>query len=121
MLTIEGPVWLRPDSPIAELFPAKLHDSPRVSLLGSTAEAATNSQRVKCQLPDTAGRLSRALPLFLAEQLEFFTVARTYTLIPWIESGSGAFVVSGVRWSDEDAADYARQGEVPTIMLSLFI
>jgi tetratricopeptide (TPR) repeat protein len=114
MLTIEGPVWLRRDSPIAELFPAKLQESPRVSLLGSSAEAATNSQRVQYQLPDTAGRLSRALPLFLAEQLEFSTAARTYTLIPWIASGSGAFVLSGVRWSDEDAANYARQGEEPS-------
>jgi hypothetical protein len=83
-------------------------------LLGSTAEAATNSQRVQYQLPDTAGRLSRALPLFLAEQLEFSTAARTYTLIPWIASGSGAFVLSGVRWSDEDAANHARQGEEPS-------
>ena len=114
MLTIEGPVWLRRDSPIAELFPGKLQESPRVSLLGSSAEAATNSQRVQYQLPDTAGRLSRALPLFLAEQLEFSTAARTYTLIPWIASGSGAFVLSGVRWSDEDAANYARQGEEPS-------
>ena len=114
MLTIEGPVWLRHDSPITELFPAKLQESPRVSLLGSSAEAATNSQRVHYQLPDTAGRLSRAVPLFLAEQLEFSTVARTYTLVPWIASGSGAFVLSGVRWSDEDAANYARQGELPS-------
>jgi tetratricopeptide (TPR) repeat protein len=112
MLTIEGPVWLRPDSPMAELFPAKLHDSPRVALLGSSAEVATNSQRSEARLADTPGRLSRALPLFLAEQLEFSTVARAYTLIPWIESASGAFVVSGVCWSDEDAANYARQGEV---------
>ena len=114
MLTIEGPVWLQRDSPIAEFFPGKLQESPRVSLLGSSAQAATNSQRVQYQLPDTAGRLSRALPLFLAEQLEFSTAARTYTLIPWIASGSGAFVLSGVRWSDEDAANYARQGEEPS-------
>jgi tetratricopeptide (TPR) repeat protein len=112
MLRIEGPVWLRPDSPASELFPAKLHDSPRVSLLGSSAEIASNSQRIRQQLSDTAGRLSRALPLFLAEQLEFSTAARTCTLIPWVASGSGGFVVSGMRWSDEDAVNYARQGEV---------
>jgi len=112
MLTIEGPVWLRPDSPIAELFPAKLHDNPRVSLLGSSTQMATNSQRIQQQLTDTAGRLSRSLPLFLAEQLEFSSAARTCTLIPWIASGRGGFVVSSVRWSDEDAANYARQGNV---------
>lgn len=112
MLTIEGPVWLRPNSPVAELFPAKLHDSPRIALLGSSAEGTTNSQRIQAQLPDTAGRLSRSLPLFLAEQLEFSTAARTYTLIPWITSDPGGFLLSPVSWSDEDVANYARQGEV---------
>jgi tetratricopeptide (TPR) repeat protein len=111
ILTIQGPVWLRPDSPAAELFPAKLHDGPCVALLGSSAEVATNSQRIHHQLADTRGRLSRALPLFLAEQLEFSTAARTQTLIPWIVSGSHGFVLSGVRWRDGDAANYARQGE----------
>jgi hypothetical protein len=114
MLTIEGPVWLRPDSPAAELFPAKLRDSPRVSLLGSSVEAASNSQRSRQQLSDTAGRVSRALPLFLAEQLEFSSASRTCTLVPWVASDSGSFVVSRVRWSDEDAANYARQGEQPS-------
>ena len=112
MLTIEGPVWLRPNSPVAELFPAKLPDSPRIALLGSSAEGTTNSQRIQAQLPDTAGRLSRSLPLFFAEQLEFSTAARTSTLIPWITSGPSGFVLSGVPWSDQDAANYARQGEV---------
>ncbi|MGE5213348.1 MAG: tetratricopeptide repeat protein, partial [Nitrospirota bacterium] len=60
MLTIEGPVWLRPNSAVAELFPAKLQGSPRVALLGSSAEGTTNSQRIQAQLPDTAGRLSRS-------------------------------------------------------------
>src|SRR5207248_857594 len=66
------------------------------------------------QLADTEGRLSRALPLFLAEQLEFSSAARACTLIPWFASGSGGFVLSGVRWSDEDAANYARQGDAPS-------
>jgi tetratricopeptide (TPR) repeat protein len=113
MLTIEGPVWLRPDSPATELFPAKLRDSPRVSLLGSSAEAASNSQGIRRQLSDTVGRLSRALPLFFAEQLEFSSAARTCTLIPWVASGSGGFVLSGVPWSDEEAANYARHGKEP--------
>jgi len=109
MVTIQGPVWLRSDSPAAELFPAKLHDGPLVSLLGSSAETATNSRRIQHQLADTSGRLSRAIPLFLAEQLEFFTAARTQTLIPWILSDTQGFMLSGVPWSDDDAANYARQ------------
>jgi tetratricopeptide (TPR) repeat protein len=114
MLRIEGPVWLRPDSPATELFSGKLRDSPRVSLLGSSAEIASNSQRSRQQLSDTAGRVSRALPLFLAEQLEFSSASRTCTLFPWVASHSGSFIVSRVRWSDDDAANYARQGEEPS-------
>jgi hypothetical protein len=56
--------------------------------------------------------LSRAIPLFLAEQVEFGSDARVLTLVPWIAEGSGGFVLSGAAWSDEDAAGYARQGEL---------
>lgn len=111
MLSIQGPVWLRPDSPAAELFPAKPSDAPLVSFLGSSAEVATNSQRVQVQMPDAAGRLSRALPLFLAEQFEFGTDAKVQTLVPWIASGSQGFVLTGAAWEDAAAAHYARQKE----------
>lgn len=61
-------------------------------------------------MADAPGRMSRALPLFLAEQVEFNSHARIQTLIPWIVSDSPGFVLSGVAWKDEDAANYARQG-----------
>jgi tetratricopeptide (TPR) repeat protein len=112
MLTIAGPVWLKPDSPAAELFPAKPADSLVVSFLGSSAAVATNSQRIQQQLADAPGRLSRALPLFLAEQAEFGGHARTQTLVPWITEPNGGFVLSGVSWSDEDAANYSRQADL---------
>ena len=112
MLTIQGPVWLRPESPAAELFPAKPGDSPLVTFIGSSAEVASNSKRIQIQMPDAPGRLSRALPLFLAEQFEFTTAARTQTLVPWIVSGSQGFVLSGGPWEDDAAANYARQNEV---------
>jgi tetratricopeptide (TPR) repeat protein len=111
MLRIQGPVWLRPESPAAELFPAKPPGGAFVSILGSSAELATNSKRIQPQLADTPGRLSRAIPLFLAEQLEFSSEARAQTLVPWIVSGSHGFVLTGVAWTNDDAATYARQGE----------
>lgn len=111
MLSIDGPVWLKKDSPASELFPARATEGTVVCFIGSSAEHATNSQRIERQLPDAAGRLSRALPLFLSEQVEFGTRARARTLIPWVVEPAGAFAVSGVAWSDEDAANYARQDE----------
>lgn len=112
MLSIEGPVWLKPSSPAAELFPAKSQKSPVVCFLGSSAIIATNSKRVEMQLADAPGRMSRALPLFLAEQVDFNTQAEVKTLIPWITEERSGFVLSRVPWTDEDAANYARQGEI---------
>jgi tetratricopeptide (TPR) repeat protein len=110
---IEGAVWLPAKSPATELFPAKSQAGPLIWFLGSSAEQATNSKRIEQQLSDTPGRLSRALPLFLSEQLEFFTTARTRTLVPSITGNRAGFVLSGVEWTDEDAANYSRQGELP--------
>lgn len=112
MLTIAGPVWLKPESPAAELFPAKVGDAPTVAVIGSAAEIITNSKRPQHQMADTPGRMSRALPLFLAEQLEFGSNARVQTLVPWLTGDAPAFVFSAVEWEDSDAAAYARQTEV---------
>jgi Flp pilus assembly protein TadD len=112
MLAIEGPVWLKPSSPAAELFLAKTAEAPVIAFLGSTAEIATNSKRTQHQLADPPGRLSRALPLFLAEQVEFGSAARAQTLVPWIVEPTGGFVLSGGAWNDDDAAGYSRQGQI---------
>jgi Flp pilus assembly protein TadD len=112
MLTITGPVWLKPESPAAELFPAKPGDAPTVAFVGSAAEIITNSKRAQHQMTDAPGRMTRALPLFLAEQVEFASNARVQTLVPWLTGDAPAFVFSGVPWEDADAAAYARQTEV---------
>ncbi|HEY4838333.1 MAG TPA: tetratricopeptide repeat protein [Candidatus Acidoferrales bacterium] len=109
MLTIEGPVWLKPTSPAAELFPRNLPDAIGVSFLGCSATVTADSDRIQHQLADDKGRMSRALPLFLAEQVVFNCKARVQTLVPWMAAGSGGFILSGEPWSDEDASKYARQ------------
>ena len=111
MLVMDGPVWLKPTSPATELFPAKEIDPVRVAFFGGSADVPTNSQRVELQLADARGRLSRAIPLFLAEQVEFHTDAHAQTLVSWITNISGGFVLAGAPWSDEQAAHSARQGE----------
>jgi len=111
MLTIEGPVWLNPSSPVAKLFAAKLPDAISVCFLGSSAGVASNSQRVQHQPADAPGRMSRALPLFLAEQVALNSQARVQTLVPWITEEIAGFVLSGAPWSDENASNYARQSE----------
>jgi hypothetical protein len=55
--------------------------------------------------------MSRALPLFLAEQIELMTAARARPLVPLVERGGGGFVLGGAAWSDVDAVDYAKRGQ----------
>jgi tetratricopeptide (TPR) repeat protein len=111
MFSIEGPIWLDYSSPAAELVPARPQNETTIAFLGCTAEIATNSQRIQHQLADARGRLSRALPLFLAEQVAFATAARVQTLVPWMAEESGGFILSAGPWGDDTAANYARQGQ----------
>jgi tetratricopeptide (TPR) repeat protein len=109
MLSIEGPVWLKPGSPAFKLFSSNIHDRPLITFLGSSATMATPAQEIEQQMPDAPGRLSRALPLFLAERVSFALESQVQTLIPWIAAGGGGFVLSGVAWPDSDALNYVRQ------------
>ncbi|MDR0353953.1 MAG: tetratricopeptide repeat protein [Opitutaceae bacterium] len=108
VLTLGGPVWLPPGTPAAELFPSKPADAPVVAFLGATAEMPPGGgEPHRLQLADGPGRLSRALPLWLAEQVEFGTEAATRTLVPWLVNPP-SFVLSGVIENDTDAASHAR-------------
>jgi tetratricopeptide (TPR) repeat protein len=112
MLAFEGPVWLNPASRVAGLFPRNLPDAVGVCFLGSTAAVATDSDRVQHQLADDKGRMSRVLPLFLAEQAAFNSNARVQTLEPWIAEPVGGFVLIGEPWSDEEASKSALQTDL---------
>ena len=111
MAIIEGPVWLKPSSPASELFDAKPANGPTICFLGSTADMANPAKQTEQQMADAPGRLSRALPLFLAEHIDFHTDCRVQALFPFVLSPPGGFVFSGVRWNDADAAQHARQTE----------
>ena len=113
MLVGEGPVWLPPASPAAELFPAALGESLRVAFLGSSAEVPTPGSKPEHQLSDNPGRMSRALPLFLAEQVHFAGRSAVRTIVPWLTGTTPAFVLSGRAWQDDEAAQHARTGETP--------
>lgn len=108
MLSIEGPMWMRGGSPFSTLLPAKAPDAPVIAILGSTASFTHPSNECVTQLADTPGRLSRALPLIIGEQLHLKTNAVTHALIPWAQ-GHG-FVLMGKPYSDADlCAMAARQ------------
>lgn len=113
MLEMIGPVWRRAGGPLEEVFGgAKPLGAPVVSILGGTADMPNVQGEVAMQIADAVGRLSRAMPLFLAEQVEFHTAAQARTLLPRVTQGSGGFVLRGSEWADAEALELAREGEL---------
>jgi tetratricopeptide (TPR) repeat protein len=112
MVTIEGPVWLKSTSTESELFAEKQSDVPIIAFLGSTVEQPQTSGAISRQIADAPGRISRALSLFLAEQVWFRTNAGVRTLVPFVISEPRGFMLSGVPWQDQEAAKYSLQDTV---------
>ena len=111
MYVIEGPVWAHAGSPVAKLFPPAPEGAPRVVFLGSTAEPPNAPATPQVQLSDAAGRLSRVIPLYLLEQAQLHSGARTRALFPWMLSRSGgSFVLLTVPPTDADAIARAKSG-----------
>ncbi|ABF41689.1 TPR repeat protein [Candidatus Koribacter versatilis Ellin345] len=115
-LVTQGPVWLKPDSlavPLFALPPGLL----KVAIIGSTAEFSDAPSQVELQITDAPGRLSRALPLFLAEQLAFHSGVSVETLTPWVNRNPGGFMLSGQPWDVEDAIGYAEMSSKPDYII----
>ncbi len=111
MLRVDGPIWLPPNSPVRPLFGVK-GNGPSVTFLGGSAETPVPATKEdgtaeQPQISDVLGRMTRALPLYLAEQVEMRTAATGRAMIPWAVPQAagqpGGFIVSSARWPDETA------------------
>ncbi len=114
MLRVDGPVWLPPGSPARAIFGAKPATAASVTFLGGTAEAPEGSSGEPTpeqrETADHLGRLTRSLPLFLAEQADLRTSAAGRAMLPWAVSPAaaagghpGGFVVAAAQWPDATA------------------
>ncbi len=108
LMVIEGPVWLPQSSQFTALFGEKPQSLPVVSFLGSSAEVANAPEQAERQLADAPGRLSRSLPLFLAERVELGMLARSATFFPTIAGEGGGFILAGAAWDDEQALSFVK-------------
>lgn len=85
LLTLEGPVWARKGSPAQAFLPSKPGDAPPVAFLAASVSGAPDEGVARG--PDVRGRLSRGIPMFLAEQVHLRTPARGRFLVPWAKQG----------------------------------
>ena len=111
MLPVPNPVWLKPESPAVELFRVPEHPELKVSFLGCSISTPAAADQPEFQLSDRPGRLSRAVPFFLAEQARFRNAAEVTTLVPWITAEPGSFIVNGAGWTDEEVVTSATQAD----------
>jgi len=120
LLPFPGPLWLRSESPLAAAFPVPAAGAPRITVSGSTVEGRPMADTGVPEPSDAAGRLSRAIPLWLGEHLFLRCGARSLTQIPWVLTGGG-FILSGTANSDADAVTQGRlvkEGEEPDYVAS---
>ncbi len=114
ILSIEGPLWMRGGSPFAALLPVKRNDAKRIAILGSTVLQGELPEKPALQLSDGPGRLSRAIPLIMAELIQIASDAVGIALIPWAQGmGFALFgqpsedaALGEISSKEEDALDY---------------
>lgn len=101
MLVLDRPIWARDGGAFTRLLPSKREDAPRIAFFaGSARSADSDSSQVPVSKPsDAVGRMTRALPMLLAEQIHLRTDARATFLIPWVTRGGFALV--GRPWTIE--------------------
>lgn len=113
LLSGDGPQWLRERSPANELFPPLTNRPIRIGFLGSTAEKTAPGAKHGYEMSDIPGNLSRAVPLFLAEQVRFRAQTAVRMFTAWLAAENPAFVVQEMPWETPVAAQHARAGENP--------
>jgi tetratricopeptide (TPR) repeat protein len=98
VMKLGQPVWSRGVLGFDAVLPSKAPSSPRVHFVCGSGEADDDpSTKVVSQPTNDLGRVSRALPMFLAEEIYLRSNARTAFLLPWMKQGG--FILSAKPWT----------------------
>lgn len=117
LLSIEGPLWMRDGSPFAALLAPKSKDAIQIAVFGSTALLPHVPEKPALQLADSPGRLSRSIPLLIAETVHLTTDATGIALIPWAQ-GNG-FALFGKPYDDNALCEMSGKGEKPDYVVGV--
>ena len=97
-MKLEQPVWARGVLGFDAVLPAKTLAAPRIHFICGSGEANEEvSGKVVSQPTNDLGRIARALPMFMAEEIYLRTNARTAFLLPWMKQGG--FILSAKPWT----------------------
>ncbi len=100
VMKLDQPIWTRGVLGFEAVLPVKAASAPRVHFVCGSGEAGEEAGgKVVSQPTNELGRLSRALPMFLAEEIHLRTNARTAFLLPWMKQGG--FILSARPWTQE--------------------
>jgi len=97
VMKLDQPIWARGVLGFDAVLPAKAASAPRIHFICGSGEADDAGSKVITQPTNDLGRLSRALPMFLAEEMFLRTSARTAFLLPWMKQGG--FILSARPWT----------------------
>ncbi|MEH6304210.1 tetratricopeptide repeat protein [Olivibacter sp. CPCC 100613] len=116
-LEIKGPLWIYRHPAFEKLLTKRTGKEPRFAFIGGAVlypEKITGNQS---QLSDVAGRLSRSIPLLLAEATQLNNQAQSSTLIYYAQERG--FTVFGQRLDAGSLAAIASQEEGPDYVFGL--
>jgi tetratricopeptide (TPR) repeat protein len=105
-LSLSWPIWAHKLSSFEKLLPIKKDNAPTISFISFSCEYQKMPEQPSRQKTDKAGTLSRAIPLYLAEQIYMGSNAKTIMLVPVI-AGEGSFVISGQPWEKNTLIEMA--------------
>ncbi|KAF0094125.1 MAG: hypothetical protein E1N59_2186 [Puniceicoccaceae bacterium 5H] len=108
---IPGPIWFPNHHDLEEAFEVEALEEISVAFVGSSYEGE-DLERVGFQRSDGAGRFTRALPLFLSQEVYYRHHVDTFTFIPWLEAPQSAYAISRVQADFEAVAGMARHEAV---------
>jgi len=98
VMQLDQPVWARGVLGFDTLLPVKAPSAPRVHFICGSGEAhEENGGKIVSQPTNELGRIARALPMFLAEEVYLRTNARSAFLLPWMQQGG--FILSAKPWT----------------------
>ena len=110
ILKLEQPIWAREALGFVSLLPSKNEDATSITFVAGTGTKVivTEDAQAVSQPSDALGRMSRAIPMYLSEQVCLRTNAKSTFLQPWMPGGG--FVLLGVPWD----LDFLTNAEVKT-------